>query len=78
MIFKAILFALFEYVCGGGFVTGDSVRHVQEGFGNGACLYRGSVRGTWRKGSCTEDSERRVIEGSGNGVFLLYVFIRGI
>jgi hypothetical protein len=34
------------------------------------CLYRGSVRGTWRESSYTEDSERHVIEGSGNGAFL--------
>ena len=30
---------------GGGSFTGDSKRHVEEGFGNGASLiYRGSVR----------------------------------
>jgi hypothetical protein len=33
-------------------------------------LYRGSMRGTWREGTCTEDSKRYVIEGSGNRAFL--------
>jgi hypothetical protein len=35
------------------------------------CLYRGSVRVTWRKRPCAEDSERCVTVGFGNGVFLL-------
>jgi hypothetical protein len=35
-------------------------------------LYRGSMRGTWRKGSYTEDSKRHVTEGPGNGAFLFY------
>jgi hypothetical protein len=56
----------------GGFFTGDSERHVREGFGRGhLSLYRGSMRGTWREGSHTEDFKRRhVIEGSGKGAFL--------
>ena len=37
--------------------------------GERLCLYRGSVRGTWREGSHTEDSERHVIEGSGKEHF---------
>ena len=40
-------------------------------------LYRGSVRGGWRKGSYSEDSERHVMEGSGNGAILLQNSIRG-
>ena len=54
------------------------VRHVNKGFGNGACLslspslplslspYRGSMSGTWWEGSYTEDSERHVSEGNRN------------
>jgi len=38
LIFRTILFALFEYVCGGGLFTVDSVRHVKEGFVSGASL----------------------------------------
>jgi len=33
--------------------------------------FRGSMRRTWREGSCTEGSEILVMEGSGNGAFLL-------
>jgi hypothetical protein len=32
--------------------------------------YSGSVRETWREGSCTEDSERHILEVSGKGEFL--------
>jgi hypothetical protein len=37
---------------------------------------RGSMRGTWRKGSCNEDSERQGVEGFGNRAFLLLGSIR--
>jgi hypothetical protein len=70
LIFRTILFPLFEYVCGRGLFTADSERLVKENFGMEHLLYRGCVRGTWTKGPCTEDSARRLTEGSGNGVFL--------
>jgi len=49
------------------------LRHVKEGFGNGASLSlrTGPVRGTWQDSSYTEDSDRLVLEGSENGEFLL-------
>jgi hypothetical protein len=63
-----------------GSYTGDSERHVKEGFGNGTFLsfY------TLHEGNLEEGllywglRETHVIEGFGNGTFLcIYVYLRG-
>jgi len=44
--------------------TGVSERHMIEGFGNKASLYRISARETWKEGSFSGDPKGYVGEGS--------------
>ena len=53
------------------YLRGDTERHVQARFGNGASSLS-CVWGTCRKGTYTEDSESPVIEGT----FHLYCCVR--